>query len=150
MGLKPKDKLIAALLVVLAIIVFVGGRYHDNNTEFTTEKWVEYQGNSRQIVLQDLVDRTRFVGMTRAEVKELLGEAEEETDAFLTYYAGIPQGLFGTQPDADAEYLLIEFDEKDVVSASGVMTAEVLPKESQFRIIGDATDGTVLTPTEEK
>ncbi len=149
MGLKPKDKLIAAFLVVLAIIVFAGGRYHDNNTGFTTEKWVDYEGNSRQLVLQDLVDRTRFVGMTRVEVKELLGEAEEETDAFLTYYAGIPQGLFGTKPDGEKEYLLIEFDEEDKVTASGVMTAEVLPKESMFRIIGDATDGTVLTPTEE-
>ena len=150
MGLKPKDKLIAALLVVLAIIVFIGGRYHDNHTGFTTEKWVEYEANSRQLVLQDLVDRTRFVGMTRDEVKELLGEAEEETDAYLNYYAGIPQGLFGTKPDADAEYLLIEFDAEDIVTASGVMTAEVLPKDSQYRIKGDATENTVLTPTEEK
>lgn len=153
MQLKAKDKLIVAILVVLAIVVFIGGRIHDTRTEFETEKWVNYEGNSRQLMLQNLVDRTRFVGMTRAEVKEDLGEAEEEQDAFLIYYAGIPQGLFGTQPDGEVEYLVIEFtdeEDKDKVTASGVMTADVLPKESMFRIIGEATENTVLVPTEEE
>ena len=140
-------------MYVLAVVVFIGGRMHDSRTGFETEKWVNYEANSRQLMLQDLVDRTRFVGMSRVEVKELLGEAEEEQEAFLIYYAGIPQGLFGTKPDADPEYLVIEFtdeDDKDLVTASGVMTADVLPKDSTFRIIGDATDNTVLTPTEEE
>ena len=153
MELKAKDKIIVAILVILAVVVFVGGRIHDTRTGFDTEKWVNYEGNSRQLMLQDLVDRTRFVGMTRAEVKEKLGEAEEETDAFLIYYAGIQQGLFGTKPDTDPEYLVIEFtdkDDKDKVTASGVMTADVLPKDSTFRIIGDATENTVLTPTEKE
>ena len=153
MELKVKDKIIVAILVVLAIVVFVGGRMHDTKTSFDTEKWVNYEGNSRQLMLQDLVDRTRFVGMTREEVKEKLGEAEEEQDAFLIYYAGIPQGLFGTMPDGEKEYLVIEFtdeDDKDKVTASGVMTGDVLPKDSVFRIIGEATENTVLTPTEEE
>ena len=153
MELKVKDKIIVAILVVLAIVVFVGGRMHDTKTSFDTEKWVNYEGNSRQLMLQDLVDRTRFVGMDRVEVKELLGEAEEEQDAFLIYYAGIPQGMFGTKPDTDPEYLVIEFtdeDDKDKVTASGVMTGDVLPKDSMFRIIGEATENTVLTPTEEE
>lgn len=151
MELKAKDKIIVAILVVLAVAVFIGGRIHDTRTSFETEKWVNYEGNSRQLMLQDLVDRTRFVGMTREEVKTDLGEADEETDAFLIYYAGIPQGLFGTKPDADPEYLVIEFtdeEKKDLVTASGVMTADVLPKDSTFRIKGDATDSTVLKPAE--
>ena len=153
MQLKMKDKIIVAILVVLAVVVFVGGRMHDTKTGFETEKWVNYEANSRQLMLQDLVDRTRFVGMTRAEVKEKLGEAEEEQEAFLIYYAGIPQGMFGTKPDTDPEYLVIEFtdeEDKDKVTASGVMTADVLPKDSTFRIKGDATDSTVLTPTEKE
>ena len=153
MELKMKDKIIVAILVVLAVVVFIGGRMHDTKTGFETEKWVNYEGNSRQLMLQDLVDRTRFVGMTREEVKTDLGEAEEETEDFLIYYAGIPQGLFGTKPDTDPEYLVIEFtdeDDKDLVTASGVMTADVLPKDSMYRIKGDATDSTVLTPTEEE
>lgn len=150
MGLKVRDKIIAAVLVILAVVVFIGGRYHDNNTAFTTEKWVEYEGNSRQLVLKDLTNRTRFVGMTRAEAKELLGEAEEETDDYLIYYAGIPQGLFGTKPDAEKEYFVVEIGKDDVVTASGVMTGNVLPKDSVFRIIGEATDDTVLHPAEEK
>jgi len=153
MELKAKDKIIVTILVILAVVVFIGGRMHDTKTSFDTEKWINYEGNSRQLMLQDLVDRTRFVGMTRAEVKTDLGEAEEETEDFLIYYAGIPQGLFGTKPDTDPEYLVIEFtdeDDKDKVTASGVMTADVLPKDSEFRIKGDATDSTVLTPTEEE
>ena len=153
MELKAKDKIIVAILVILAVVVFVGGRIHDTRTGFETEKWVNYEANSRQLMLQDLVDRTRFVGMTRAEVKENLGEAEEVQDAFLIYYAGIPQGMLGTKPDTDPEYLVIEFtdeEDKDKVTASGVMTADVLPKDSTFRIKGDATDSTVLTPTEKE
>ena len=153
MELKAKDNVIVAILLVLAVVVFIGGRIHDTRTSFDTEKWVNYEGNSRQHMLQNLVDRTRFVGMTRDEVKEDLGEAEEEQDEFLIYYVGMPQGLFGTKPDTDVEYLVIEFtdeDDKDKVTASGVMTADVLPKESMFRIIGDATDNTVLTPTEKE
>ena len=152
MQLKFKDKIIVAILVVLAVVVFVGGRIYATRTNFDSEKWINYEGNSRQLMLQNLVDRTRFVGMTRAEVKEDLGEAEEETEDFLIYYAGIPQGLFGTQPDGEVEYLVIEFtdeEKKDVVTASGVMIADLLPKDSQFRIIGETTDNTVLTPTEE-
>ena len=153
MELKAKDKIIVAILVVLAVVVFVGGRIHATRTGFDSEKWINYEGNSRQLMIQNLVDRTRFVGMTREEVVEKLGEAEEETEEYLIYYVGLPQGLFGTKPDVDVEYLVIEFtdeDNKDLVTASGVMTGDVLPKESIFRIIGDATGGTVLKPTEEK
>lgn len=150
MGLKVRDKIIVVVLVVLAVVVFIGGRYRDNNTAFSTEKWVEYEGNSRQKVLKDMTERTRFVGMTRAEVKEMLGEGEEETEEYLIYYVGIPQGLFGTKAEAGKEYFVIEIGKDDVVTASGVMTADVLPKDSVFRIIGEATDDTVLHPTEKK
>ena len=153
MELKAKDKIIVAILVVLAVAVFIGGRIHDTRTGFETEKWVNYQGNDRQLMIQNLVDRTRFVGMTREEVKADLGEAEEETEDYLIYYVGMPQGLFGTKPDTDVEYLVIEFtdeEDKDKVTASGVMIADLLPKDSMFRIKGEATDNTVLVPTEEE
>ena len=65
MQLKLKDKIIVTVLVVLAVVVFIGGRMHDSRTGFETEKWVNYEANSRQLMLQDLVDRTRFVGMSR-------------------------------------------------------------------------------------
>ena len=152
MELKGKDKVIAIALVILAVVVFIGGRIHSTRTSFDSEKWINYEANSRQLMIQNLVDRTRFVGMTRDEVIAELGEAEDAQEDFLIYYVGLPQGLFGTKPDADVEYLVIEFtdeDKKDVVTASGVMTGDVLPKESTFRIMGDATDNTVLTPTEE-
>ena len=110
MELKTRDKIIVVVLVIVALAVFFGGRYRDNHTHFTTEKWVSAVGNDRQKIVQNLLDRTVFPGMTKAEVKELLGEPEEETDTFLTYYLGIPQGIFGTSVDGEKEYLLISLD----------------------------------------
>ena len=144
MELKTRDKIIVVVLVIVALAVFFGGRYRDNHTHFTTEKWVSAVGNDRQKIVQNLLDRTVFPGMTEAEVKELLGEPEEEADTFLTYYLGIPQGIFGTSVDGEKEYLLISLD------ADGKATAaKVLPKESKFRIIGENTDDAVVHPAEQ-
>jgi len=145
MGLKARDKVIVAVLVVLAIAVFVGGRYHDNNTGFTTEKWVNAVGNDRQKILQDLRDRTMFVGMTVEEVKELLGEPDEETDEFLNYVVGFPQGLFGVKADTEKEYFVL-YHEDGAITETEVSIADVLPKESKFRKIGDSSGGEVLYP----
>lgn len=145
MGLKARDKVIVVVLVVLAIAVFVGGRHHDNNTSFTTEKWVNAIGNDRQKILQDLRDRTQFVGMTVEEVKELLGEPDEETDEFLNYVVGFPQGLFGVKPDAEKEYFLLYYED-GAITKTEVNIADVLPKESEFRKIGDSSGGEVLYP----
>lgn len=145
MELKAKEKAIVAILVILAVVVFVGGRYHQNNTDFTTEKWVSATGNERQKILQNLRDRTQFVGMTTEEVKELLGEGEEETDTFLNYEVGIPQGLFGTKADGEKEYFVLYLEDGKVTKTE-VCTAGVLPKESIYRIIGDVTKDAVLYP----
>ena len=145
MELKARDKVIAAVLVILAIVVFIGGRYHDNHTNFTKEKWVNAVGNDRQKVLQNLRDRTQFVGMTTEEVKELLGEPEEETEAFLNYPVGIPQGLFGTKADAETEYFVIYLEDGKVTETE-VCIAGLLPKESIYRTIGEATEDAVLFP----
>lgn len=145
MKLSARDKGIVILLIILAMAVFVGGRYYRNNTEFTTEKWISAIGNDRQKILQNLRDRTQFVGMTTEEVKELLGEPEEETEAFLNYYVGIPLGLFGTKPEAEKEYFLLYLEEGKVIKTE-VSIAGVLPKESIYRTIGDAEQDAVLYP----
>ena len=43
MELKAKDKIIVAVLLVLAVVVFIGGHIHDTRTGFDTEKWINYQ-----------------------------------------------------------------------------------------------------------
>ena len=48
MELKTRDKIIVVVLVIVALAVFFGGRYRDNHTHFTTEKWVSAVGNDRQ------------------------------------------------------------------------------------------------------
>ena len=147
MGLKTRDKIVVAVLIIAAIAVFFGGRYRDNHAHFTTEKWVEAVGNDRQKIVQNLLDRTVFPGMTTAELKELLGEPEEETEAFLTYHLGMPQGVFGTSADGEKEYLLISL-ENGKATAAEVMTGKVLPKESKYRIIGENTEDAVVRPAE--
>ena len=137
MELKTRDKIIVVVLVIVALAVFFGGRYRDNHTHFTTEKWVSAVGNDRQKIVQNLLDRTVFPGMTKAEVKELLGEPEEETDTFLTYYLGIPQGIFGTSVDGEKEYLLISLDADGKATAAEVMTGKVLPKEPMSNELAD-------------
>lgn len=149
MGLKRKDQVIVVLLIVLAVVVFIGGRNHDNNVTFTTEKWVSAVGNDRQKILQNLRDRTQFVGMKTEEVKELLGEPEEETETFLNYYVGIPQGLFGTKVDTEEEYFLLTLED-DIIVKTEVVIPDLLPKESMYRVIGEATEDAMLYPEEAK
>ena len=51
MELKTRDKIIVVVLVIVALAVFFGGRYRDNHTHFTTEKWVSAVGNDRQKIV---------------------------------------------------------------------------------------------------
>lgn len=145
MELKIRDKIVVAVLILAAVAVFFGGRYRDNHAHFTTEKWVEAVGNDRQKIVQNLLDRTVFRGMETAELKELLGEPEEETEAFLIYHLGMPQGIFGTSAEGEKEYLVISLQDGKAAAAE-VMTGKVLPKESKFRIIGAQTEDAVVRP----
>ena len=99
-SLKKKDTIIAVLLVILIVILFVGGQYKSNREEFTKERWENYTGNSRQTILGDFVDRTSVAGLTKAEITEMLGTADDEAEDFMIYFLGMPRGLFGTKAGA--------------------------------------------------
>ena len=92
-SLKKKDTIIAVLLVILIVILFVGGQYKSNREEFTKERWENYTGNSRQTILGDFVDRASVAGLTKAEITEMLGTADDEAEDFMIYFLGMPRGL---------------------------------------------------------
>ena len=148
MGLKTKDRIIAVLLVVLAVILFVGGQVKKNHEEFTKEKWENYEGNSRQTILDDFADRTNVNGMTLAEVKDMLGEPEEETETFLTYYLGMPIGLFGTKMEGETEYLVFHLED-GVVTNLEKTVADRLPEDSVYHPIYEEMEGSVFYPSEQ-
>ena len=73
--------------------------------EFDKEKWAE-NVEKRYKYADDLVDNEKLIGLTRQEIKEILGEPEYESKSSMTYYIGFsPRHIFGIDPD----YLEIEF-----------------------------------------
>ena len=132
-SLKKKDTIIAVLLVILIVILFVGGQYKSNREEFIKERWENYTGNSRQTILGDFVDRTSVAGLTKAEITEMLGTADDEAEDFMIYFLGMPRGLFGTKAEGEDEFLLFRFTDGKVSQLEKVTLAG-LPKESSYRI----------------
>ncbi len=132
-SLKKKDTIIAVLLVILIVILFVGGQYKSNREEFTKERWENYTGNSRQTILGDFVDRASVAGLTKAEITEMLGTADDEAEDFMIYFLGMPRGLFGTKAEGEDEFLLFRFTDGKVSQLEKVTLAG-LPKGSSYRI----------------
>jgi len=60
----------------------------------------------------DLVDNEKLIGKTKEEIKELLGQEENNLDASRwTYYIGYKPSIIGIDPDV----LEIEFKDDKVV-----------------------------------
>ena len=75
--------------------------------DFNKEKWAD-NVEKRYEYADDLVDNEKLIGLTRIEIKEMLGEPEYETENSMTYYIGFsPRHLFGIDPD------FLEIDVKD-------------------------------------
>lgn len=144
--MKKKDTIIAALLVVLIVVLFIGGQYKANREEFTKERWEDYTGNSRQTILDDFIDRTNVAGLTKAELTEMLGAADDEAEDFMVYFLGMPRGLFGTKPEGEDEFLLFHFTDGKVSQLEKVTLAG-LPKESSYRATAPLPEDGVIRPS---
>ena len=74
--------------------------------DFDKEKWTA-NIEKRYEYADDLVDSDMLIGLTKTEIKELLGKPEYENENSMTYYIGFsPRHLFGIDPD----YLEITFE----------------------------------------
>lgn len=147
MGLKARDKMIVGLLVILAVVLFIGGRIHSSKNGFSTEKWVHYSNNGRQLIVEDFLNRNQVIGWDEEKLTENLGEPEEKTDAYYLYYLGNPSNVLGMEESPEVEYLLFYFadgkvEEKEILSASA------LPEDSTFH--PEEIEGSVFYPTEEE
>lgn len=142
MAFKTRDKIIVGVLIVLIAVFFIQGQRASDTKEFTKAKWEHYTDNSRQIILDDFINRTTVVGLDRAGVEELLGEADETTEDYMIYYLGNPTGTFGLAEGPQVEYLLFTFADGEVTQLEKVLAAD-LPEESAFH---PTIEGSVLYP----
>lgn len=114
--MKKKDKLLLVFLGFLVVVAFVGGELWDKHTNFSTEKWVNYEGNSRQAILKNFLDKTIIDGLSKEELIDYLGEPDSQKEEEMVYYLGTPKGLFRDK-DGEEEFLVIAFKDG---KASGV------------------------------
>lgn len=107
--MSKKDKALFVFLGLLVIVAFIGGQIWNGQKTFSTEKWVNYEGNSRQAIVKDFLDRTVVDGLSEEELTEYLGAPDQTNGEDLVYYLGTPKGLFGDK-DGEEEYLVFTFE----------------------------------------
>ncbi len=112
---------------VLSIIVNAGRGYHGwGDATFDSEEWKAVEAlrpdSPRGTMVSDLLDNHELIGLTREQVRELLGDPEEantsrgrrahpvETAPEWIYYLGMYSGF-----RIDEDILVIKFDANDRV-----------------------------------
>ena len=105
--------------VVLAIII-AGVVYYHTHT-FSKSKWLN-DPEGRTAIVDDLLAKHEFAGMTEEEVAALLGEPNNDYGYFnaddrYVYYMGPERGLISI----DSEWLILDFTD-GVVSNSYITT----------------------------
>lgn len=88
---------------------------------FTTEKWL-HSNQERVYMVDDLLNDYEIKEMTKDEVISLLGTPSEteyfKSDNNIVYYLGYERGLISI----DSEWLVIYFDDNEVVEKYRVLT----------------------------
>ena len=78
---------------------------------FDKTAWIENQ-EKRYEYVDDLINHAKLIGLTKSEIKEMLGKPDNENDSILTYYIGYsPRYFLNNDPD----WLEIELDNGEVV-----------------------------------
>ena len=119
-ALSSRDRLIAGAAVVAAGLV-VGAIILDSQRpkpgRFDGRLWklVGPDDDDRLDMIDDLVDRGRLEGLTRAKVKKMLGEPND-TGRFQPGDLAYRLGLERAYMPVDFEWLIIHFDDQDKVS----------------------------------
>ena len=113
--LKRINYIALAVVIALAAGCVMGVFAVRERHRFTREKWLADPGKRTQIV-DDLLEDHELVGMTRAQILELLGGHDNESGYFqqeqrLVYWLGPERGLMSI----DSEWLILDFS-GDVVA----------------------------------
>lgn len=125
--MNNKDKLLLTFLGLLVIVAFIGGQMWNSYKDFSKEKWVNYEGNSRQAIVKDFFDRTIIDGISQEELKGYLGEPNDSKDGELIYYLGAPRGFFGDK-EGPEEQLVFTFQDGKAI---GVTRVPVTTQDSE-------------------
>lgn len=123
--MKKRDKVIVGVLIVAIFLIFIGGLAKNEKESFSTEKWVNYTSDSRQLILDDFVNTNTVTGMTKDEVQATLGQADTKGETIWIYYVGVPQGLFAK--GEEAEYLVFTFANGVVEKLENVTESNLQP-----------------------
>lgn len=117
--MNKKDKLVLSFLGFLVIVAFFGGQMWNSYKDFSKEKWVNYEGNSRQAIVKDFFDRTIIDGISEEELKSYLGEPDDRNDAEMIYYLGTPRSFFGDK-EGPEEQLVFTFQDGKAIGVTRV------------------------------
>ncbi len=93
------------LIYIGLIFLLITIATHYPQRDFNQEKWIK-DIETRYEYADELVDNDKLIGQTKAEIIELLGKPDYETEKTMTYYIGFsPRNFIGIDPD----WLEIEF-----------------------------------------
>lgn len=96
---------VTPIIYVGLILTWISIETYYPERDFDKTKWAD-DIEKRYEYADDLVDNEKLIGLSRQEVKEMLGEPEHETENSMTYYIGFsPRNFIGIDPD----YLEINF-----------------------------------------
>jgi amino acid transporter len=107
-----KNPILWITTIVLTPLIYIGLIFlwitiatHYPQRDFNQEKWIKDK-ETRYEYADDLVDNENLIGQTKAQILELLGEPDYETEMTITYCIGFsPRHFIGIDPD----WLEIEF-----------------------------------------
>ncbi|NGQ94147.1 outer membrane protein assembly factor BamE [Brevibacillus sp. SYP-B805] len=122
-GEKPGKRLVFGALAATAIFLYSFAKLAVNEYEsrFTPSKWMAAK-EKRVYMVDDLLERHQLAGMTRGEVRNLLGQPTDtayfQEQNNWVYELGPERGLVRI----DSEWLVIWFDTDGTVSRYRIMT----------------------------
>ncbi len=91
--------------------------FNEYNSKFNLERWIN-KSSDRVFMVDNLFDKHELKGMVKKDVYNLLGIPDYENKDNLGYYLGTEQGLV----KIDSEVLIIELNDKDIVTNYKVIT----------------------------
>ena len=96
---------VTPIIYVGLIFTWISSETYYPEKYFDKEKWAD-NVEKRYEYADDLADNNKLIGLTKKEIKEMLGDPEYENENSMTYYIGFsPRHFFGIDPD----YLEIDF-----------------------------------------
>ncbi|KQL19966.1 hypothetical protein ACFFHH_06580 [Cytobacillus solani] len=113
--------IVTTLCFVLLIYCFTVIGRNENKANFSSERWLA-KSDERVYMVDDLLSRTKLIGLSKEEVITLLGKPDDTEyftdDNNIVYYLGNERGFISI----DSEWLVIWFDVDETVFKYEIQT----------------------------